>query len=310
MVDYKSKIIEELEVVLQKCKNNGDTFKIRAYDKVIKQIKVLDKITNYDDLKEIEGIGSGIEKKIKEILATGTLEIAEKIKEEPSFNIYNSLMKIHGIGSVKAKNLISKYKIDTIDKLRELSEKDSKILNRQQKIGLKYYEELQERIPREEMVKHEKKIVKISKEYNLNAIVVGSYRRGLKDSGDIDILLTGEDDTKFKEFVEKLIEIKYITDILALGDKKCMAVCKIDEKARRLDLLLTPKEEYATSILYFTGSDKFNIGMRKIALDKGYSLSEHGIKVISDKKEEIPVFNSEEEIFDFLGMKYVKPNKR
>jgi DNA polymerase/3'-5' exonuclease PolX len=82
------------------------------------------------------------------------------------------------------------------------------------------------------------------------------------------------------------------------------------DKARRLDLLLTPPEEYAYALLYFTGSDKFNILFRKKAIEKGYSLSEHGFKKLNTKVETPPYMEDERNIFTFLDIPYVTPNKR
>jgi DNA polymerase/3'-5' exonuclease PolX len=52
--------------------------------------------------------------------------------------------------------------------------------------------------------------------------------------------------------------------------------------------------------------------MRKIALEKGYSLSEYGIKNNTDKKfiDTTDLINSEEDIFKFLQIPYILPNKR
>lgn len=78
---------------------------------------------------------------------------------------------------------------------------------------------------------------------------------------------------------------------------------------RRIDFLYTPRSEYPFALLYFTGSKLLNIKMRKIAKnDKELSLNEKGFfkgtKMIDDN------FNSEEDIFDYLGMKYLKPLDR
>jgi len=317
--DYKPKIIEELDVMMRKARNDNERFRALAYDKVIKQLKVHDgPIHTYDDLKDINGIGSGIEQKIREILDTGKLEAAEEIKKEDAVNmsLYDQLLKIHGVGVVKARNLINKDKVTSIADLREKSKSNSKLLNAQQKIGLKYYEELQERIPRSEMKKHEKLILSKLKD----AIVVGSYRRELKDSGDIDVLIS-EKDIASEDLTEIINELKksgYITDILALGPHKCMAVVQLksgEVKHRRLDILLTPEDEFITSVLYFTGSQKFNIEMRKKALSLGYTLSEHGLKVkeTGDAAKTLPkppIFKTEKDVFDFLQMKYVEPKDR
>lgn len=321
--DYKNTIIEELDVMMKKSRNENDRFRALAYDKVLKQLKNMDgPVHTYDDLKDITGIGSGIEKKIKEILLTGRLQVAEDIKEEQAatLSLFDTLLNIHGIGAVKARNLVDKAHITSIDDLREKSNKNPKLLNAQQKVGLKYYEELLERIPRSEMKKHEKLILK---ELGDSAIIVGSYRRELSDSGDIDVLISESilkaDD--LKKTVEKMQKSGYITDVLALGSHKCMAVVKLPatgakkegkkpEKHRRLDILLTPENEFIPSVIYFTGSQKFNIEMRKVAINLGYSLSEHGIKKKRDDIPDVPVFKKEKDVFDFLGMDYVEPKNR
>jgi DNA polymerase/3'-5' exonuclease PolX len=312
MTDYREKIIEELEVMSKNAKQESNVFRARAYDKVLKQLKTMTKPVNtIADLSGIDGIGKGIREKIIEIINTGTLLAAEAIKNDTSTNVLTALMKIHGVGPVKARNLVQKSDIKSVEDLKEKVATNSKLLNAQQKIGLKHYDDFLLRIPREEMHKHEIKILSFIK----NAQIVGSYRRGAKDSGDIDVLMKADNENSIKEFkaaIEEMKGEKYITDILALGDHKCMAVVKIGKqtKYRRLDILLTPASEYATSVLYFTGSDKFNIQMRKKALAKGYSLSEHGLKKKDETLPDAPVFHTEKDIFDFLDMEYVEPNKR
>ena len=77
-----------------------------------------------------------------------------------------------------------------------------------------------------------------------------------------------------------------------------------DNPGRRMDLLLTSQESYYYALLYFTGSDKLNIIMRRRAQELGYSLNEHGMKGF-DKK-----IKSEKDIFEILGMKYMDPIDR
>ena len=72
-----------------------------------------------------------------------------------NIKIIQDLSNIYGVGPSKANELISKYKISSVEDLREKYEKDNSILNDKQKIGLDYYEDLLKRIPRKEMEKHE-----------------------------------------------------------------------------------------------------------------------------------------------------------
>ena len=98
----------------------------------------------------------------------------------------------------------------------------------------------------------------------------------------------------------------YIIEILALGKNKFMGIVKINNNpVRHFDILIAPKKEYYYSLLYFTGSKIFNVALRHYVKNKfNLSLSEHGFKDI-----DISV-NSEEDIFKFLKLLYVKPNNR
>ena len=147
----------------------------------------------------------------------------------------------------------------------------------------------------------------------MDGTLVGSYRRGAADSGDIDVLLLGgtrAGQDKFKQLVTELKD-SYILETLASGPKKFMGICQLDDghPARRLDLLLTPPEEYACAIFYFTGSQAFNIAVRKRALELGYTLNEHALTSL-DAAPPPPVMKTERDIFEFLKIKYVSPENR
>lgn len=319
MIDYKVKIIEELDTLRKKELQDKQIFKARAYAKVIGQLQAYQcPVRVMEDLANIEGIGEKIRGKIEEILATGTLEQANKIRKERKLDHVDMLMKVYGIGPVKAKDLIATHKITSYDQLRSLVDKEPSVLNAKQKIGLKYVEDLSTRIPRSEMEQHEK-LLKDVVPKGMTMEVVGSYRRGAATSGDIDVLLCApkmndlEIAQAFGKLCAELQDRGYITDILALGPKKCMGVCKIAPSgtARRIDLLMTPKEEYPYALLYFTGSDKFNVGMRKHALEKGYTMNEHGMKAIKPGVPSPPASpKSEKDIFEFLDISYVPPKER
>jgi DNA polymerase/3'-5' exonuclease PolX len=165
------------------------------------------------------------------------------------------------------------------------------------------------------MLLHEALLLRLSAAVGLSGCLVGSFRRGAADSGDIDVLLTYPPSTSlaaaqrlFHMYILALKAEVYVVDELVHGDKKWMGYVKLGSGARirRLDLLLTPPEEYAYSMLYFTGSDKFNIAMRRHSLSKGYSLNEHGITPIATTAP----LTREEDIFAFLGLRYVPPTER
>jgi DNA polymerase/3'-5' exonuclease PolX len=247
------------------------------------------------------------------------LAAAEKARELYNIDALDTLQNIYGVGPAKATELV-KAGIISISQLRDEVKSNPKLLNDKQKIGLKYYEELLERIPRTEMEEHRDILQTLlpdeMTEYDTE--IVGSFRREAANSGDIDVLIRVPFNVDAKtakanlELYVKMLEgFGYIEEILALGEHKCMAISRMyNGKARRLDLLMTPDEEYAYSILYFTGSDRFNVAFRQYAIDKGYTLNEHTLTPIKAGVQTPPYMKTEKDIFKFLGLRYIDPSKR
>jgi DNA polymerase beta len=313
----KEKILTALLSLKQKAVAENEPFKVRAYNKAIKEIEGLSSIQSVNDIKSLPGIGAKIQAKISEILETGSLQEATDAAEAYSLDAYNALQEVHGIGPAKARDLITKHKILTVDALRAEVEKNPDLLTSSQKIGLHFLDDLQKRIPRAEMEKHEVYVRKIlPREFEM--AVVGSYRRGAATSGDFDVMITSHTlpepaaASAFQDVIEHFEEVGYLKAAFAKGAHKYMGVCRLPKvhTHRHIDLLLCKPEEYWYTILYFTGSDVFNVSMRKMCLQKGYSLSEHGLKIMREGLPVPPLMKSEKDIFDFLGFTYVKPEDR
>lgn len=300
-------VLEELSTMLQ---SKGEIFRARAYKKALETIMCLDKdILEVTKIKGLDGIGPSIYENIKEYIEKGRLEILEKEKNNP----VNKFCKVYGIGPKKAQEFVNKgYR--TLDDLRQHEEE----LTSAMKLGLKYYDDIEERIPREEIVNYEKKIKEIHTKIgmeNTNFEIVGSYRRGKRESGDIDIIITGPTNDIYNKMLDALINENIVIEILSRGKIKCLTIGKINNgKARRLDFMYSPPHEYAFATLYFTGSKIFNTIQRQIALNKGYTLNEHGIQRLSNKEKVGEKLNKEfadeEAIFNFLDMEYVEPHNR
>lgn len=321
-MNYTSSILSALETMRKGELAKGDPtsrFKALAYKKAMDEIRRLDRpILSYDDVKGMPSIGAKIADKIKEILATGSLASAERVKAAFAIDAVDELMTVHGIGPVKARELVG-MGIKSVAALSDAVKAEPSLLNDTQKMGLKYHATATMRIPRKEMVAHEDILIGFMPD-GLDGEVVGSYRRGAADSGDVDMLITYSADTtsvaakkKFHEFIDTLVEGGYVLDELVSGDKKWMGYVSKSAKgkARRLDLLLTPPAEYAYALLYFTGSDKFNIAFRKYAGDKGYTLNEHTMVPLKGSAAPVPPgMKTERDIFAFLGLHYVPPEER
>jgi len=312
---YNEKIIDILEKVSNIMLKQGETFRARAYQKAQESIMTYsDDITNLNDLDKLKGkpnIGSTILEKLEEFISTGTLKLIEREKNNP----INILSDVYGIGPKKAQELVEQG-ITTIEQLRA---NQNQLLNETQKVGLKYYEDILKRIPRQEIEEYNNLLRNIFlKEKEASYEIVGSYRRGAENSGDIDIILTSNSDSSkhFTNLIDTLIKQKIIIEVLSRGPSKCLVITRLSSSstARRVDFLYTSKEEYPFSILYFTGSKIFNTVMRNQALAMGLTMNEHGLYKMENKikqKEKIQHhFSSEQDIFKYLNMEYREPWER
>lgn len=315
--DFKPTILRELETMRLADLYRKQAFPARAYATAIDSLTGLSgPIHSIEDVKGLEGIGSKIQLKIQEIIDTGSLRAASDVKRELPIEAFQTLLGVHGIGPVKAKDLIDEG-IQSIEALKKVSTENPKLLTAAQKLGLRYYEDALLRIPRDEMKEHEELILSGLDE-KFEGTVVGSYRRGAASSGDIDVLLTLPDSMSAKDqgalflhMIQLFKEIDYIVDSLSSGPTKFLGYSRLEGKpVRRLDLLMIPKSEYACAILYFTGSQQFNVAFRSYALSKGYTLNEHRLEPTKEGVAAVPAFSTEKDIFDFLGLRYVEPTMR
>ena len=321
-------IISELENVLKMYTNVGDQGRMLGYRKAITSIRGFPrKIETEKDLDEVPSIGEKIRKKIVEILQTGALRKARILENDEQHKALNLFMNIWGVGLSTAQKFYM-MGFRTLDDLR----KHPEVLNEHQALGLKYYEDLQQRIPRAEVEqiinKVQQRVDELSeRKGTYEMIACGSYRRGKPSSGDIDLLITRKDGKPWGDFLYKLVkslEDELITDHITLpnmgshGSETYMGWVMLKEVGihRRLDIKIYPREHFAFAVLYFTGSQNFNRSMRLFARKKGYSLGDYGLLPANRIKNEsvwkgktVPCY-TEEDIFRALGLEYKKPEDR
>ena len=311
-MSYNEKFIEILDKLSNIMLKKGEVFRARAYQKAQEFIiSYPNNIAGLSDLIGKPNIGPAVLERLEEFIVTGSLQIIEREKNNP----INVLSDVYGIGPKKAQELVEQG-ITTIEQLRA---NQHQLLNETQKVGLKYYEDILKRIPRQEIECYNTLFKNIILE-NANYEIVGSYRRKAENSGDIDVIITSDSGQNFITFIDTLIKQKIIIEVLSRGSSKCLVIARITPSsiARRVDFLYTSKEEYPFSILYFTGSKIFNTIMRNQALTMGLTMNEHGlykmenkIKERKEKTEKVKHhFESEQDIFKYLNMEYREPWER
>ena len=318
---YNEAFIEQLDTLYTMLTQLGEPFRARAYKKAMESIMMVPTtIEHVDQIKDLPHIGKTILSKLREYVETGSIKKIEKEKQNP----VHVLTGVYGIGPKKASQLVKDHQITSIDELRKVSSSSStsssSLLNDIQQVGLTYYDDISKRIPREEIEAYKNYIEQTIATHfpQLEFDIVGSYRRGATTSGDIDIIMTSEPAYKdhFKACMDRFIQDKVLVELLSRGPTKSLTIARLtpDHVARRLDFMYTSKDEYSFAVLYFTGSKSFNTVMRHHALTRGYSMNEHGLYHMVQKKKTTklttPTFPDERSIFDFLQLEYKEPQER
>lgn len=330
LVDELSRLRDIYEA--KKLEDPANQFRVMNYNRAIRSItNHPDRITSVDQILHLAGVGAGIAEKISEFIATGCVaKIAAQTTEDLA--VTRLFQGIYGVGPHTAHSWY-------VRGLRTLADVRNRVggieLSAAQELGLRYYADLQRRMPRSEAAEIFERIkaAALQLDPKLDIDIMGSFRRGKATCGDIDILITRPtvDGRSHRGLLGKLLPLlhskKLLSHDLAVPDDegeleaKYMGLCQLhsDTLMRRIDILTVPHEQWGSALLYFTGDDLFNRSMRLLARKKGFSLNQRGLfqGVIRDPKTQrktgkgiVVASRTEREIFDRLEMPWREPHER
>lgn len=281
---------DRLEAMVASTPDRRDSFRSMAYRTAASAIRKFPRpIRTEEDAEELRSrVGPRSVSKIKEYILTGHIKKAEYLEDDSLVKARSQLMGIYGVGPIVASELV-RQGFDSVEKLRREGEH---MLNENQRIGLKFYEELLPKMPRCEVKQIadivEKSVIKIFG-HDLHMMVCGSYRRGAEFCSDADLIFWWGERAKEELTPNKTLE-RIIADLTQSGflidhfnktnhHTLFLGICRVAQgrQARRIDMRVWPREGLAATILHATGNNDFNRRMRLIAKKKGYKLNDMGI---------------------------------
>lgn len=291
-------------------------FKPRAYERAAGVIESLDESVaaihardGKKGLMKIQSIGPGIAHHIEQILKKGTFDELERARKLVPVDVME-LRKVEGLGpktikllwqNLKIKNLKDLEAAARAGKLKDLphfKEKSAlKILK-----GIEFQKKSAGRFPLGVV----RPLVQTIEEYLKNipgigrVTVAGSYRRWQETVGDIDILATAGDGTRV---IDAFVKMPEVIHVYGKGPTKALVRLRQGIDA---DLRVLHEDEYGSGLQYFTGDKQHNVELRKIAIKKGYKLSEYGLF----KGTRRVAGRTEEEIYAKLGLDCPPPEIR
>ncbi len=290
-------------------------FKPQAYRRAAMAIEALtediEDIYRRGKLKEIPGVGEHLALKIEEIIKTGKLQYYEKLKKQVKVDI-EELNRIPMLGSKRIKILYDKLGVKNAQDLEQAIKKGK--LQKLPGFGEKIEQTLLEGIkllksrPRRFLYSQALPVVneiigKFSKYDFVKKIeIAGSFRRGKETVGDLDFLAVSSQPAKV---MEAFISMPDVKEVLAKGQTKSSV--RLNSNLQ-MDMRVVQEKEFGSALLYFIGNKDHNIALRKLALKKGYTLSEYGLFRLKGKKW--VAGRTEEEVYKKLGLRYMPPEIR
>lgn len=262
----------------------GERFKPQAYNRgadtvenLSRNIVDLYKEGGIEALLDLPGIGKGIASHIVDMANNKEVEDYEDLKKEIPVDVIG-LTSIESVGPKTVKVLFEKLGVTNVDELESavtkglVEELDGFGKTSQEKMaeGIAFVREVGGRMLYTEV---ESEAFRLKEELEKNnaverVLIVGSFRRKKETVGDIDFLIISEDP-----------EISIASDRV------------------KVEVKVTSKELWASSLIMSTGSKEHVDGLVAIAKKQGLELSE----IIGE---------TEEEIYKVLGLSYIEPELR
>ncbi|OGE79423.1 MAG: hypothetical protein A2751_05315 [Candidatus Doudnabacteria bacterium RIFCSPHIGHO2_01_FULL_46_14] len=302
----------------------NEPWRPRAYEKAADSIESLDgqveQIYREDGLKgllALAGVGQRIAGHIEELLKTGRLKVYETLKKKMPVDL-TQLTSIEGIGAKTVKELYIKLKIKNLKDLKKAvsAHKLSKIkgFGKRTEDNIRKSLDSKTRGPQRYLLGYIYPLAqrlkgKLQASGLFQSIEIGgSLRRRQETVGDLDYLGVADNPKAAMEF---FVNLPGVGRVLEHGLSK--SEIKMEHGGIQVDLRLVPRQSWGAALIYFTGDLGHNIKLRKMAIEKGWKLSEYGITSPGlapsrgGKKGEVLFGKSEEEVYKKLGLKQVPP---
>jgi len=299
-------------------------FRMIAYQKVADAVEHLSReikdIWEEGKIYTVPGIGPGIGSALSEYFEKGESQHFNELLKGIPPSVF-TLMEVPGIGPKKAFRLVATFglteketvihdllqvaRAGKIASLEGFGQKSQDDIISSLEVYL-HHDRREERMPlsfalslAEEVSEYLKQIPSV-RQVN----VLGSLRRKVETIGDIDIAVMAQDSDE-KKIVDHFLAYPGKRSVEAAGQNKASILAAGNV---RIDLRVQAQESYGSMLQYFTGSKAHNIKLREFALKKGFSLSEYGLKRLSDGK--VLTFKDEESLYGALGLNFIPPEER
>jgi len=290
----------------------------KASDAIDQSITEITDLATEDNLSAIPGVGPSLQAYLSELVKNGKVRHFEEVMKDIPPAIF-PLLDIPSLGPKKAFRLVNHFnftnprtviadlkkialenKIALLEGFGEKSQQDilraieefSDGVNKVSRMVLPFASELADRL-----TDYLQKSPYVEEVYAL-----GSLRRKKETIGDIDLAVASAHPS---EVLDYFTSYPYAKRTIEKGD---VSASILISGGKHIDLMVQPAAAFGSLLQHFTGSKEHNIHLRELALKKGLSLSEYGIK--EKRQEKIKQYADEKALYQSLGLSWIPPEIR
>lgn len=292
----------------------ANPFRVRAYRNAARTVGELGTslkamLERGEDLDALPGIGPDLAGKIGEVVATGTCEQLERLRQELPQAV-TALLAIPGLGPKRVRALHQELGIQTLEQLLEAARQGR--IHAVHGFGAKTEQQILEATT--ERLSQARR-VRLSSAAQVSdallaelravpgvheAVAAGSLRRMRDTVGDLDLLVTAN---RGSAVMDRFTAGPDVQRVLAKGPTRASVALR---SGLQVDLRAVPQASFGAAWMYFTGSKAHNIALRRVAQDAGLKLNEYGL-YRGDKRI---AGDTETSVYRALGLPFIEPELR
>ncbi|PNY28026.1 DNA polymerase type-X family protein pol4 [Tolypocladium capitatum] len=307
--------IDELKNIRTLRLLGGDKIGVRAYQTSIATLSAYPHtLQGPQELARLPGCGAKIAELYQQWQETGQTEETAEAGSESKMAVLQLFYDIWGVGDTTAREFYRKGWRD----LDDVVEHGWASLSRVQQMGVKFYDEFQLKMARREVEAIAGVILSHARQADagFELAIVGGYRRGKKESGDVDVVLSHRDESKTLNLIDKVVlgleKGGFVTHTLSLWTRnsergqlplpwrgegsgrgtgfdtldKAMVVWQGDGDGaahRRVDIIVSPWKTVGCALLGWSGGTTFQRDLRRYCKrEKGLKFDSSGIRRRAD----------------------------
>jgi DNA polymerase (family 10) len=297
--------------------DGADRFRVQAYREAARTIAEspvsIEQLAQEGRLTELPAVGKTLAEKIETLIETGSIPSAEKLKAKFPATLVE-VTRVPGLGAKTARRIYDELGVENLTQLKEAAEqgriaemrglgakKEESILSSLEGVtedGIGERLLLSNVLPVAEEIRSDLLALGVANRIE----IAGSARRLTETCKDLDLIATTDDAAGL---VEALATHGLSAESRRGGD---VAASVLTHAGLKVDLRIGTEETFGNLLQHFTGSAEHNVELRERALQRGYSVSEHGVAKVEGKK--VHRFPEEAGVYELLGLPYIEPELR